>query len=67
MNRSPKSLIKILKKNGFIFKRAKGSLQIFYNSSTNKTVVVPIHGNKDLPKGTFFTIIKQAGISKNDL
>lgn len=39
MNQSPAHLIKVLKENGFIFKRAKGSHQIFYNSAANKTIV----------------------------
>jgi predicted RNA binding protein YcfA (HicA-like mRNA interferase family) len=39
----------------------------FYNASSNKTVVVPVHGNRDLKKGTFLAILKQAGIDKNDL
>jgi predicted RNA binding protein YcfA (HicA-like mRNA interferase family) len=64
LNRSAKELIKILEERGFVFKRAKGSHQIYYNPVTNKTVVVPIHGNKDLPKGTFYTILKQAAIDK---
>jgi predicted RNA binding protein YcfA (HicA-like mRNA interferase family) len=29
--------------------------------------VVPVHGNKDLKKGTFLAILKQAGIDKNGL
>jgi methionine transaminase len=29
---------------------------------SGKTVVVPVHGSKDLPKGTYFGILKQAGI-----
>ena len=65
MNLSAKHLIKILLKNGFILRRAKGSHQIYYNKETNKTVIVPLHGNKDLAKGTFFSIIKQAGIDKS--
>ncbi len=48
-----KSLIKILEKNNFVFKRAKGSHQVFYNALKSKTVVVPMHGSKDMPKGTF--------------
>ena len=52
--------------NGFFFKRAKGSHQLFYNPATNKTVIVPMHGGKDLKKGTFIAIIKQAGIDKKD-
>jgi predicted RNA binding protein YcfA (HicA-like mRNA interferase family) len=29
--------------------------------------VVPVHGNKDIPKGTFLAILKQAGIDKNNI
>jgi predicted RNA binding protein YcfA (HicA-like mRNA interferase family) len=53
MNLSPKYLIKILEQNGFVFLRAKGSHQIFYNAETGKTTIVPIHGGKDMKKGTF--------------
>lgn len=62
MNLSPKCLIKILEQNGFLFKRAKGSHQLYYNSTTNKTVIVPVHGGKDMKKGTFLAILKQSGI-----
>ncbi|MEO8147153.1 MAG: type II toxin-antitoxin system HicA family toxin [Bacteroidia bacterium] len=67
MNLSPKYLIKILEQNGFLFKRSNGSHQLFYNRITNKTVIVPMHGNKDLRKGTFYAVLKQAGIDKNNL
>ncbi|MDP5140711.1 MAG: type II toxin-antitoxin system HicA family toxin [Spirosomaceae bacterium] len=53
----------MLEQNGFHFKRSKGSHHLYYNSATNKTVVVPIHGGKDLKKGTFLSILKQAGIT----
>ena len=67
MNQSPKHLIKLLEKHGFIFRRAKGSHQIFYNESANITVIVPVHGSKDIKKGTFLAILKQAGIDKAEL
>lgn len=67
MNLSSKFLIKILEQHGFIFKRSKGSHQLFYNPISNKTVIVPVHGGKDMKKGTFLAIIKQAGIDKNEL
>jgi predicted RNA binding protein YcfA (HicA-like mRNA interferase family) len=67
MNLSAKHLIKILEQHGFVFSRARGSHQIFYNSSSGKTIVVPVHGNKDLPKGTFFAILRQAGIDKKSI
>ena len=66
MNLSPKHLIKLLEKNGFIYKRSKGSHQLYYNAETNKTVIVPVHGGKDMKKGTFLAILKQAGIDKID-
>ena len=65
MNQSPLYLIKLLEKNGFLFKRSKGSHQIFFNSTSNTTVIV-LHGNKDIKKGTLLAIIKQAGIDKNE-
>ena len=67
MNLSPKHLIKLLEENGFMYRRTKGSHQIFYNPTNNKTAIVPVHGNKDLKKGTFLAILKQAGISKEDI
>ena len=67
MNLSPRHLIKILEQHGFIFKRTKGSHQLYYNVVTNKTVIVPVHGGKDIKKGTFLAILKQAGIDKNDV
>jgi predicted RNA binding protein YcfA (HicA-like mRNA interferase family) len=67
MNLSAKDLIKALEANGFEFKRSKGSHCIYYNKETNITVVVPVHGNKDLPKGTFLSILKQAGLSQEDV
>ncbi|CAN5607758.1 hypothetical protein BH11BAC5_BH11BAC5_30720 [soil metagenome] len=67
MNQSPQHLIKLLEKNGFIFKRSKGSHQIFYNPATNITIVVPVHGNKDIKKGTLLAILKQADLDKNEL
>ena len=67
MNLSPMHLIKFLEENGFIFKRSKGSHQLYYNPITNKTVIVPIHGGKDMKKGTFLAVIKQAGLDKNNL
>ncbi len=67
MNQSPQHLIKLLEARGFILKRITGSHHIFFNSESRKTVVVPVHGKKDIPNGTFLSIIKQAGISKDEI
>jgi predicted RNA binding protein YcfA (HicA-like mRNA interferase family) len=67
MSFSAKNLISLLERNGYFFKRANGSHHLFYNPLTSKTVIVPIHGNKDLAKGTFYAILKQAGIDKTEI
>lgn len=59
-------LIGVLKKFGFQLDHTTGSHFIFYNPRTKRRAVVPCH-KKDLPKGTLMSIIKEAGISKEDL
>lgn len=61
-----KKIIKILNSKGFQLDHATGSHFIFYHKELNKRVVVS-HHRKDLPKGTLFIILKQAGINKEDL
>lgn len=67
MNLNPKHLVKILEQHGFIFKRSRGSHQLYYNPVSNKTIIVPFHGGKDMKKGTFLAVLKQASIDKNEL
>lgn len=63
---SPDEIIRLLKKHGFELVRTKGSHQIFKNKTSGKMAVVPMH-KRDLPKGTMLSILKQAGIDKEDL
>ena len=67
MNYSAKNLIRLLEQKGFYFKRANVSHHLFYNAATGKTVIVPVHGNKDLSKGLFFALLNQAGIDKTNI
>jgi predicted RNA binding protein YcfA (HicA-like mRNA interferase family) len=67
MNYSSKYRMGILEQNGFVFRRSNGSHHIYFNQEKRKIVVVPVHGSKNLPKGTFFAILKQAGLDKTDL
>ncbi len=62
---TPKKLIKVLKEFGFQLDHSAGSHFIFYNPKTKKRAVVPYH-LKDLAKGTLFSILKEAGISKKE-
>lgn len=62
MNLSPDNLIKILENHGYLFSRSKGSHLLYKHPLTKKRVIIPYHGGKDLPKGTYYSILKQAGI-----
>jgi len=63
---TPKELVKILQKKGFQLDRSKGSHQIYWHPITKQRVILPMHC-KDIPTGTLYEIIKQAGISKDEL
>lgn len=58
---SSKTLIKMLKDDGWVLDRIKGSHHVFVHQSKIGIVVVP-HPRKDIPKGTTNSILKQAGL-----
>ena len=61
-----KKLIKALEKIGFELDHQTGSHRIYYHPRTARKAVIPYHV-KDLPKGTLLSIIKQSGITKEEL
>ncbi|MBI2452705.1 MAG: type II toxin-antitoxin system HicA family toxin [Parcubacteria group bacterium] len=63
---TPRKVIAILKKHGFQLDHTTGSHYVFFNPETKRRVIVAYH-TKDLPPGTLYSIIKQAGIPLKDL
>jgi predicted RNA binding protein YcfA (HicA-like mRNA interferase family) len=63
---TPQKVIRALENKGFVLDRVKGSHQIYYHPDTKQRVVIPLH-KKDLPQGTLQEILRQAGISKEEL
>ena len=61
----PKALIKKFEKAGYVIDRQKGSHVILYNRTDRRRLTIPLHV-KDLPKGTLLSIIKQAGLTKEE-
>ena len=58
-----KKVIKILRENGFILSRQKGSHIIWRNPKSGVIVPVPLHGKSNpSPIGTLMAIIKQSKI-----
>ncbi len=63
---SSKDIIKVLQKQGFIYISQKGSHAKFRKiSSPTLTVVVPA-GKREIPFGTFKSILRQANLTEND-
>jgi len=56
----------ILKTHGFVLDHTSGSHYVFYHPETKRRVTVPFH-RRDLPKGTLLAILRQAGLSRDDI
>jgi len=63
---TPKAIIRVLKQSGFTLDHSTGSHFVFYNRENRRRVTVPYH-TKELPKGTLLAILKQAGLSRDNL
>ncbi len=66
MPMTPREMIRILKKHGYIEISQNDSHKKLYNEALNKTIIVPYH-SKELKKGLEQSILKQAGIDKEEL
>ena len=63
---TPKQLIKKLKKLDFTEEHTTGSHIILYHAKTKRRAVIPYH-LKDIPKGTLHSLLKEAGVSVQEL
>ena len=64
---SGKALCKIVEQNGWELKRITGSHHIYSKTSVDTILVIPVHGNRDLPTGTLKSILKDAELTEEDL
>ena len=55
-----KELVRLLKKYGWSLDRIHGLHYIMVRNE--KTLSVPVHGNRDLPKGLLAALLKQGGV-----
>ncbi len=60
-----KNLVKILNKIGWHLDHIQGSHYILRNEY-GKKLTVAVHGNSEIPKGTFLGILNDADISKDE-
>jgi len=64
---SGKKMSGLLKKRGWTLTRITESHHIFVRRGSNLRITVPMHGNHDLKSGLQRAIMRQAGISENEL
>lgn len=58
--KSVKEIVAMLLENGFVFKSQKGSHMKFIKD--DKVVIIPNHSSKGIEKGTYYSILRQAGL-----
>ena len=64
---SGKKLCKVVEKFGWTLVRVKGSHHIYTKENISKIVVIPVHGNRDLPTGTLKGILKDAELTEDNI
>lgn len=64
---SGKKLCKTLADNGWTLLRIRGSHHYYAKDGNPITVSVPVHGNRDLKTGILAALLKDAGLTENDL
>ncbi len=64
---SGKRMCRVLEWQGWVLMRIKRSHHADQKFGAATTIVVPVHGNHDLKLGTQSGIMKDAGLTENDL
>ncbi|MDY6833382.1 MAG: type II toxin-antitoxin system HicA family toxin [Chloroflexota bacterium] len=64
---SGKELAKALEHHGWQLKRVHGSHHIYGRDGSIVRLSVPVHGNRPLKTGLLKHLLKQAGLTENDL
>ena len=60
-----RELLRFLRSQGYSEERQTGS-HLILKHNNGKMLVIPVHRGKDLPKGLFLRILKDAGLTLDD-
>lgn len=58
-----RELVKLMKKEGWMLARVTGSHHWMVKEGC-RSISVPVHGKKDLPKGLLHAILREAGLEE---
>lgn len=64
---SGKAVLRALEHAGFVLVHIRGSHHYLRRPGAGQLVCVPVHGSRDLPLGTLRAILRQAGVSADEL
>jgi predicted RNA binding protein YcfA (HicA-like mRNA interferase family) len=64
---SGKDLTRIVERHGWTLLRINGSHHIYGKSSSIVRLSIPVHANRPVKLGLLRHLLKQAGLSENDL
>jgi predicted RNA binding protein YcfA (HicA-like mRNA interferase family) len=64
---SGKAIVAALQKAGWTRQKSGGGSHVKLTRPGRRPVVVPVHGNRPLPPGTLNNILRQAGLTADDL
>lgn len=63
---SGKQVIAALEKEGWYVKRVRGSHHVLRHPSIPDAIPVPVHGNRPVKRGTLASILRAAGMSRDE-
>ena len=62
----PREIVRLLEQHGFVLDRTAGSHFIFFHPVSKRRAVVPKH-NRDIPKGTLLSLLREAGFTREEM
>lgn len=63
---SGKQVIAALEKDGWYVKRIRGSHHVMRHPDIPDAIPVPVHGNRAIKRGTLSSILRAAGLSRDE-
>lgn len=63
---SGKQVIAALEKEGWYVKRVRGSHHVLRHPDIPDAIPVPVHGNRPIKRGTLSSILRAAGLSRDE-
>lgn len=61
-----KQVIAALEKKGWYVKRVRGSHHVLRHPSIPNAIPVPVHGNREIKRGTLASILRTAGLGRDE-